>query len=66
MFQLNLEVIMQHSTPFEAAAQDAPRQKWQEPRILIERSLAVNAQAPDPNAAPLFGPLSGTTGTSAP
>jgi hypothetical protein len=54
---------MYHSTPFEAAAQDVPRPKWQEPRILIERSLAVNAQVPDPNAAPLFGPLSATPGT---
>lgn len=54
---------MHHSTPVDTALEGTPRQKWQEPRILIERSLAVNAQAPDPNAAPLFGPLSTTPTT---
>lgn len=54
---------MHHSTSFEAAAQDESRQKWQEPMILIERSLYANAQAPDPGAGPMFGPLSGPTGT---
>jgi hypothetical protein len=34
------------------------RQKWQEPKILVERRLNGNAQEPDPNAAPLFGPFS--------
>ncbi len=34
------------------------RQKWQEPKILVERRLSGNAQEPDPNAAPIFGPFS--------
>lgn len=38
----------------------AGRQKWQEPKVLVERSLIANAQDPDPQAGPLFGPFSTT------
>ena len=39
------------------------RQKWQEPVILIERSLSVNAQDLGPLNGPAFGPLSGSVGS---
>lgn len=39
----------------------AGRQKWQEPKVLVERSLVANAQELDPQAGPLFGPFSTST-----
>lgn len=52
---------MHHSTPAFVVSHAASKQKWQEPKILIERSLNANAQEPDPQAGPLFGPFSTTT-----
>jgi hypothetical protein len=54
---------MQPSTSAQTESQGATRKKWQEPTILVERALSVNAQGPGPNAGPGFGPLSGTGGT---
>lgn len=39
------------------------KQKWQEPVILIERSLVGNAQDLGPLNGPAFGPLSGSGNT---
>jgi hypothetical protein len=54
---------MNHSTSLRPDAQNTNRQKWQEPMILIERSLTASAQGPDPQGGPVFGPLSTTVGT---
>ncbi len=51
---------MHHSTSGVAESRAASKQKWQEPKILVERSLIANAQEPDPQAGPLFGPFSTT------
>jgi hypothetical protein len=51
---------MHHSKPAVVASRAASKQKWQEPKILVERSLNANAQEPDPQAGPLFGPFSTT------
>lgn len=51
---------MHHSTSPITESQTAVRQKWQEPMILVERSLTANAQGPDPQGGPVFGPLSTT------
>lgn len=51
---------MHHSTPSSTNLQPARRQKWQEPAILVERSLTASAQGPDPLGGPAFGPLSTT------
>ncbi len=48
-------------TPAVVANRTANRQKWQEPKILVERSLTPSAQELDPQAGPLFGPFSSTT-----
>lgn len=49
---------MHHSNSTQAEALPASRQRWQEPAILVERSLMANAQGP----APLdFGPLGEST-----
>jgi hypothetical protein len=55
------EDIMYHSSNAASEVRPATRQKWQEPKVLVERLLSANAQAPDPNAAPLFGPFSTIT-----
>ncbi len=52
---------MHHSTHVTDDARPTTRQKWQEPKVLIERRLTANAQDPEPNAGPLFGPFSTTT-----
>jgi hypothetical protein len=52
---------MHHSASIKNEAHTATRQKWQEPMILVERSLNASAQGP----GPVFGPLSGT-GTTGP
>lgn len=52
---------MHHSTASKANAQAAGRQKWQEPAILVERSLLANAQEGGPDFGPAFGPFSTTT-----
>ena len=52
---------MYHSSNAASEVRPATRQKWQEPKVLVERRLSANAQAPDPNAAPLFGPFSTIT-----
>ncbi len=49
---------MHHSTAIKAESHPVTKQKWQEPAILIERSLAANAQGPDVSGGPAFGPLS--------
>ncbi len=54
---------MHHSTTFTDNSQVTTRQKWQEPMILVERSLTANAQGPDPQGGPVFGPLSTTIST---
>jgi hypothetical protein len=53
---------MYHSTSLSLRpeTQTTTRQKWQEPMILIERSLTATAQGPDPQGGPVFGPLSTT------
>jgi hypothetical protein len=51
---------MNQSSSTKSELQAATRQKWQEPTILVERSLTVNAQGPGPQLGPAFGPLSGT------
>lgn len=51
---------MHHLTPSSTNLQPARRQKWQEPAILVERSLTANAQEVDPLGGPAFGPLLGT------
>jgi hypothetical protein len=51
---------MHHSTPSSTDLPPARRQKWQEPLILLERSLTASAQGPDPLGGPVFGPLSTT------
>ncbi len=55
---------MRHSTTLTTDSQATIRQKWQEPMILVERSLTANAQGPDPQGGPVFGPLSTTISTS--
>jgi hypothetical protein len=57
------EAIMHHSISPTTESQAAARQKWQEPMILVERSLTANAQGPDPQGGPVFGPLSTTVST---
>ena len=52
---------MFHTTPAIMAKRVANKQKWQEPKILVERSLIPTAQELDPQAGPLFGPFSTTT-----
>lgn len=52
---------MHHSTSIKTETPSASRQKWQEPAILVERSLTASAQGPDPLGGPAFGPLSNTT-----
>lgn len=51
---------MVHSIQTSTEDRPTTRQKWQEPKILVERRLSGTAQEPDPNAAPLFGPFSTT------
>ena len=52
---------MHRSTQESIKARGSSRQTWQEPIILIERSLSANAQGPGPEAGPVFGPLLGST-----
>ena len=52
---------MFHTTPAIMAKRVANKQKWQEPKILVERSLIPTAQELDPQAGPLFGPFSTIT-----
>ncbi len=47
---------MHHSQPTPSST--TTKQKWQEPMILVERSLNASAQGP------AFGPLSSTPNTS--
>ena len=49
---------MHHSTQERVDPRESSRQLWQEPIILIERSLNANAQGPGPHEGPIFGPLS--------
>lgn len=51
---------MHQSTAFTTESQGATKKRWQEPMILVERSLTANAQGPDPQGGPVFGPLSTT------
>jgi hypothetical protein len=57
------EATMHHSSSPITESQATVRQKWQEPMILVERSLTANAQGPDPQGGPVFGPLSTTVST---
>jgi hypothetical protein len=54
---------MHRSTQDKVESRLSSRQTWQEPMILIERSLSANAQGPGPHEGPVFGPLSTSTGT---
>ena len=49
---------MHRSTQEKVESRLSSRQPWQEPMILIERSLSANAQGPGPHEGPVFGPLS--------
>ena len=57
---------MHHSTQDKSETRKSGRQTWQEPMILIERSLTANAQGVGPQAGPLFGPLNPTSTTTVP
>lgn len=52
---------MVETKPAVVESRVAGRQKWQEPKVLVERSLVANAQELDPQAGPLFGPFSTST-----
>ena len=52
---------MHLSTQEKIEFHGSKRQTWQEPAILIERSLSANAQGPGPHEGPVFGPLSTST-----
>ncbi|MER2598767.1 MAG: hypothetical protein ABTQ73_04560 [Caldilineales bacterium] len=52
---------MHQSSQTEARPQG--KQKWQEPVVVIERSLTGNAQDLGPLDGPSFGPLSGSVGS---
>ncbi len=54
---------MHRSTQDKIESCGPSRQTWQEPMILIERSLSANAQGPGPHEGPVFGPLSTSTDT---
>ena len=41
---------MHRSTQDKVESRGSSRQTWQEPMILIERSLSANAQGPGPHA----------------
>jgi len=55
---------MHRSTQDKIEPRGSGRQTWQEPMILIERSLSVNAQGPGSSDGPVFGPLSNSNGPS--
>ena len=48
---------MHRSTQDKVESRGSSRQTWQEPMILIERSLSANAQGPGPHEGPVFGCL---------
>jgi hypothetical protein len=54
---------MHRSVQARVEVRGSNRQSWQEPMILIERSLNANAQGPGPHEGPVFGPLSTSTAT---
>jgi hypothetical protein len=54
---------MHQSKSIQIESHGTSRQKWQEPAILVERSLTTNAQEPVPNIGPAFGPLSDSPGS---
>lgn len=39
------------------------KQPWEEPRIILERTLEAQAQSPEEELPPLFGPLAVSGGT---
>ncbi len=53
-----------YSTKSEAA--EVLRKSWEEPRIVLERSLLVSAQEGDPGAPPIPGAPSGPSGFMGP
>ena len=54
---------MHRSTQDKVESRELSRQAWQEPTILIERSLSASAKGPGPHEGSVFGPLSTSTDT---